>query len=75
MSGAAFIAIVLLAGELDPGYSHLSEGISALASDESQAAGLMTLGFVFLGVTLLSAGRSVCGLGCPEGLHVGRRHC
>ncbi len=59
VSGAAFIAVMLLAGALDPGYSHLSEGISALASDESHAAGLMTLGFVFLGVTVLTAGTSL----------------
>ena len=73
-SAILFIATLVFAGGLDPGYSHLSEGISALASDESEAAGVMTVGFLFLaaaavasGAALLStlpgrAGRAAAGL-------------
>ena len=46
-TGAAVVAGVAItaAGFLDPGYSQLGEGISALASRESGAAPVMTVGF------------------------------
>jgi len=53
--GAAAVAISL-AGVLDPGYSGLSEAISALASQESAAAPVMIVGFVAMAVMLLTSG-------------------
>lgn len=58
-SGIAFAVVLLVAGFVDQGYSHVSEGISALASDESDAAGLMTLGFLFLALTAITAGMAL----------------
>ena len=59
--GAATVAALAIAGAgfLDPGYSQLSEGISALASRESGAAPVMTIGFVAMAVTLLAAGAAL----------------
>jgi hypothetical protein len=54
-----FAGVVALAGSLDPGYSHRSEAISALASVESQSAGLMTAGFLSLVVGTVAAGLSL----------------
>jgi len=57
--GATFAAAVAIAGWLDPGYSQRSEGISALASTESQGAGVMIAGFVALAVSGLAAGAAL----------------
>lgn len=54
-----FAGGVILAGALDPGYSHRSEGMSALASLESQAAGIMTVAFLSLVVATVAAGLSL----------------
>ncbi len=58
-STAGFLAALVAAGFVDPGYSHRSEAISALASTESEAAGLMTVGVVFLGMTAVTAGAAL----------------
>ena len=55
-AAAAATAAIVLAGFLDPGYSSLSEGISALASQESGAAPVMIFGFIAMAVMLLAAG-------------------
>lgn len=55
-AGAAFVVLLVLAGLLDPGYSPVSEAISALASTESHSAALMTAGFACLGLTSLATG-------------------
>jgi hypothetical membrane protein len=59
VSATLFITTLALAGGLDPGYSHLSEGISALASDEAEAAGVMTVGFLFLAATAVASGAAL----------------
>jgi hypothetical protein len=53
---AGFVLILVAAGFIDPGYSQRGEAISALASTESEAGGLMVLGFVFLAGTALTSG-------------------
>ena len=60
-AGAAAVAAaaIALAGFLDPGYSRLSEAISALASQESAAAPVMIFGFMAMAVTLLAAGAAL----------------
>ena len=50
---------ITVAGFVDPGYSHLQEGISALASRESQAAPIMVVGFFAMAATLVAAGLSL----------------
>jgi hypothetical protein len=50
---------ITVAGSLDPGYSALSEGISALASTESQSAPIMIIGFALMAVAAVSAGVAV----------------
>ena len=56
---AGFAGGVVLAGALDPGYSHRSEAMSALASLESQAAGVMTVAFLSLVGATITAGLSL----------------
>lgn len=58
-AGLGFVAALLVAGFLDPGYSHLSEGVSALASVESRAAGVMIVGFLLLATTALASGAAL----------------
>jgi len=53
------ITAIALAGLVDPGYSAVSEGISALASHESQAAPIMIAGFMAMAVALISAGAAL----------------
>lgn len=60
-SGALFVVSLLIAGFLDPGYSQRSEAISALASTESEAGGLMVVGFVFLACVALASGAALLG--------------
>lgn len=55
-AAAASAIAITVAGFVDPGYSHLQEGISALASRESQAAPIMVVGFFAMATTLLAAG-------------------
>ena len=59
--GASVVSVlaIAVAGFVDPGYSHLQEGISALASRESQAAPIMVVGFFAMAVTLVAAGASL----------------
>ena len=61
LAATGFVGTLLLAGFLDPGYSHLSEGVSALASVESEAAGVMTVGFLLLATTAVAAGAALAG--------------
>jgi hypothetical membrane protein len=56
---AAFLLASLVAGFLDPGYSPVSEAISALASTQSEAAGVMIAGFLLGGLGLLAAGSTL----------------
>jgi hypothetical membrane protein len=53
---AAFAASVVAAGALDPGYSHVREGISALAATDSPAAWIMITGFLGLAGGTMAAG-------------------
>lgn len=55
-AAAASVIAIALAGFLDPGYSQLREGISALASRESQSAPIMVVGFFAMATTLIAAG-------------------
>lgn len=55
----AFSAGVAIAGFLDPGYHHRSEGMSALASTESEAAPVMIVAFLFLSLTALASGAAL----------------
>ena len=58
-TSAGSIVAITLAGLLDPGYSSLSEGISALASTESQSAPIMIIGFGLMAVTAVRTGVAV----------------
>lgn len=58
-AAAASIGAITLAGMLDPGYSALSEGISALGSTESHSAPIMGVGFALMALTAVSAGVAV----------------
>lgn len=62
--GAAVAAVlaIVVAGLLDPGYSPVSEGISPLASHESQVAPVMIGAFMAMAVALLSAGAALLNL-------------
>jgi hypothetical membrane protein len=60
-AGVAALAAIALAGSLDPGYSRVSEAISALASTESVAAPVMVVGFLAMALTLLAAGAALFG--------------
>lgn len=53
------VIAIAVAGFVDPGYSHLQEGISALASRESQAAPIMVVGFFAMATTLIAAGAAL----------------
>ncbi len=52
----AFAGGVAIAGALDPGYSHRSEAMSALASTESESAPVMIVTFLFLSLTAVASG-------------------
>lgn len=59
VAGAGFGAFALgiaAAGALYPGYSHVREGISALAATDSPSAWVMIAGFLALAVATVSAG-------------------
>jgi hypothetical membrane protein len=56
LAATAAVAAIILAGALDPGYSRRSEAISALASLQSQSAGVMIFGFLCMATALLAAG-------------------
>lgn len=58
-SATGFILLLILAGLFDPGYSQLSETISALASTESSSAAAMIAGFACLGATAIAAGTAL----------------
>lgn len=60
-TGATVVAAaaIILAGFLDPGYSSISEGISALSSQESSAAPVAIAGFVAMAVMVLAAGTAL----------------
>lgn len=61
VAAVGFVATLIVAGVIDPGYSQQSEAISALASTESEAAGLMIVGFVLLGAVALASGAALLG--------------
>jgi hypothetical membrane protein len=62
----AFAAAVAVSGALQPGYSHLGEGISALAATGSVPAPIMIGGFL-----ALAAGTTAAGVGLWERLGAG----
>jgi hypothetical membrane protein len=52
----AFTLSIAAAGALYPGYSHVREGISALAATDSPSAWIMIAGFLALAVATVSTG-------------------
>ena len=55
----AFIASWIVAGALEPRYSHLREGVSALAAKDSAHAWIVTVGLVVLGASIAALGAAV----------------
>jgi hypothetical protein len=47
-----FIASWIVAGALDPGYSHLQEGVSALAGEDAAHPWIVTAGIAVLGLSM-----------------------
>jgi hypothetical protein len=52
----AFIGSWIVAGALEPGYSHLREGVSALAAKDAANPWIVTTGIVVLGVAIAALG-------------------
>jgi hypothetical membrane protein len=57
----AFGLAVAVGGAVQPGYSHLREGISALAAVGAASASIMTAGFLALAVGTTAAGAALWG--------------
>jgi hypothetical membrane protein len=53
---AAFALSITVAGAFNPDYSHVREGISALATTDSPAAPIMIAGFLALALGTAAAG-------------------
>jgi hypothetical protein len=51
-----FVAAVVVGGAVNPGYSHRSDAMSALAAHDATAPVVMTIGFAGLALALLAAG-------------------
>jgi hypothetical protein len=52
----AFVASWIVAGALDPGYSHLREGISALAANDAAHPWIVATGFAVMGASIAGLG-------------------
>lgn len=59
------IIIILIAGQLTPGYNPLADSISTLSGQESLKPELMTIGFIAFGSLMI---------GFSYGLHMGMEH-
>lgn len=51
-----FIASWIVAGALDPGYSHLEQGVSALAATDAEHPWIVAAGLVVMGLSLAALG-------------------
>lgn len=58
----AFTAAWIVAGALDPGYSHLRSGVSALAADDAAHPWIVTAGIVVLGLSIAAVGPAVLSI-------------
>jgi hypothetical protein len=58
----AFTASWIVAGALDPGYSHAREGVSALAAKDAAHPWIVTVGIVVLGVAIAALGPAVAAV-------------
>src|SRR4051812_48375054 len=66
LGAVVFAAAIVIAGAIFPGYSHLHEAVSQLASTESPGAPIMIVGFFAMAVGIVAA-----GLGMFRSLPVG----
>ncbi|HKP91238.1 MAG TPA: DUF998 domain-containing protein [Thermoleophilaceae bacterium] len=55
----AFTVSWVVAGALEPGYSHLRSGVSALAADDAAHPWIVTAGLAMLGVSIAALGPAV----------------
>ena len=55
----AFVASWIVSGALDPGYSHLRSGVSALAAKDAAHPWIVTAGMIVLGVAIAALGPAV----------------
>jgi hypothetical membrane protein len=53
---AVFIASWIVAGALDPGYSHVESGVSTLAAENAEHPWIVSGGFVVLGLSIAALG-------------------
>ncbi|HEX8067796.1 MAG TPA: DUF998 domain-containing protein, partial [Thermoleophilaceae bacterium] len=58
----AFTASWIVAGALDPGYSHLRSGVSALAANDAAHPWIVTVGIVVLGLSIAAVGPAVASI-------------
>ena len=58
----AFTVGWIVAGALDPGYSHLRSGVSALAADDAAHPWIVTAGIVVLGLSIAALGPAVAAV-------------
>ena len=58
----AFVISWIVAGALEPGYSHLERGVSGLAARDAEHAWIVTAGLVLLGLSLVAIGVAVRGV-------------
>lgn len=57
-----FVASWIVAGGLDPGYSHADSGVSALAADDAEHPWIVNGGFVVLGLSIAALGPALLGV-------------
>lgn len=58
----AFIAAWIVAGALEPGYSHLEEGVSALGADNALNPAIVNAGLVIIGASFAALGPALLGV-------------
>ena len=59
---AVFVAAWIVAGALDPGYSHAESGVSALGADDAENPWIVNGGFVVLGLSIAALGPALLGV-------------
>ena len=59
---AVFVASWIVAGALDPGYSHVDSGVSVLGADDAEHPWIVNGGFVVLGLSIAALGPALLGV-------------
>jgi hypothetical protein len=59
---AVFVASWIVAGALDPGYSHADSGVSTLAAEDAENPWIVNGGFVVLGLSIAALGPALAAV-------------